>query len=138
MIVLSMGRGRSVQIRGLSAQLHNEFRRAVAIDGCSQSEWLINKVRQFVRAQRRKYGDLFSILTPDEQSIIEVIDDGAAEFEHIRDETMIPARRVEQVLAALVERGIVEPRSKGGKTDKARGAKITLYFLSEKYQSRSE
>ncbi len=133
-----MARGRSVQIRGLSRQLHNEFRRAVALDGCSMSQWLAGRVRQFVRSQKRKHGDLFSVLTPEEQDVVETIQDGCAEFDHIVDETLIPARRVECVLADLVQRGIVELREKGGKTDRARGAKITLYFVSAKYSERSE
>jgi hypothetical protein len=133
-----MARGRSVQIRGLSRQLHSEFRRAVAIDGCSMSQWLAGRVRQFVRSQKQKHGDLFSVLTPEEREIIEVIQDGAAEFDYLVEETMLPARRVEAILSDLIDRGIVEPRVKGGKTDRARGARITLYFVTEKYQSKSE
>jgi hypothetical protein len=133
-----MGRGRSVQIRGLSRQLHNEFRRAVALEGSSMSQWLAGRVRQFVRSQKQKHGDLFSVLTPEEQCIVETIEDGAAELDYIVAETMIHVRRVEVIIADLVERGILEPRQKGGKTDKARGAKITLYFVTEKYTQRSE
>lgn len=133
-----MSHRRAVRILGLPKPTHAEFRRAVALEGCSQSAWLAAQVRRFIRAQRKQYGDLFSVLTPEEREVVEAIQDGAAEFDDIAAETMITPRRVGIIITGLMDRGIVEQRLKGGKTDRARGARITLYFVSEQYQSKSE
>ena len=44
---------------------------------------------------------------------------------------MLPERRVTAIVADLVDRGFVERRKKGGKTERARGAVIDLYFVAE-------
>jgi hypothetical protein len=68
----------------------------------------------------------------------EVVEDGANDPEHIAGEMMMPFSRLDPILDDFVERGILEIRRQGGKTDHARGARRPLYFVSEKYQSKSE
>jgi hypothetical protein len=51
---------------------------------------------------------------------------------------MLPAARVEAILADLVARGLLEIRKQGGKTEAARGARRNLYFVTEKYKPDSE
>ena len=44
-----------------------------------------------------------------------------------------PAGKVEKLLTELIDRGILEVRKKGGKTEQARGASIKMYFLASDY-----
>src|SRR5262245_9171323 len=135
----SMARGSSVEIKGLSKSLYRLFKRATMLDGApSTSAWLFRMVRRTILEQEAKHGDLLHALTPDERDILEVIKAGANDPEYIAAETMLPPSRVAPILEDLVERGIIEMRRQGGKTEQARGARRPLYFLSEKYQSRSE
>src|SRR5262245_25483079 len=134
-----IARGRALSIKGLPKSVLIKFRRAVIFSGArSQSAWLSRMVRQLIREQESKYGDLLNALTPDETDIIEVVEDGANDPEHIAAEMMMPLSRLEPILADLVERDIFEIRRQGGKTNQARGARRPLYFVTEKYQSRSE
>jgi predicted transcriptional regulator len=134
-----MKRGSAVQIRGLSRLLYRELSRATQLAGFrSVSEWLFRQTRAFIAEQRRIHGDLMDALTPLEEDILRVVRDGANDPEHIAEETMISARKLGRLLADLVDRGVLEMRRQGGKTDQARGARRPLYFVTEKYQSRSE
>jgi hypothetical protein len=139
MSTVAKSRGNSVRILGLPKLLKIKFRRAVILAGeQSQSKWLANQVRRLIRQQEKLHGDLMSALTPTEIEIIEVVEDGANDPEHIAAEMMMPFSRLGPLLADLVERDILEIRRQGGKTDQARGARRPLYFVTEKYQSTSE
>lgn len=83
-----------------------------------------------IREQQEVHGsDLMKVLTAEELDLVTVIRSGAAEFSQIVEESLIAEARVRKVLDELVERGLVQVRKKGGKTDGARGASITLYFV---------
>jgi hypothetical protein len=131
---LSPQMGKAVRVLNLPKGTHKLFRRALAIAGAgSQSKWLLTQIRQFVRQQQQKFGeDLFQVLTAEEKDLLEIIASVAAEIQHIAEESMLPEKQVAKIIADLVDRGLVEERAKGGKTDQARGAKIKLYFVKEK------
>jgi len=137
-ILTSQPMNKAVRILGLSKPTHKLFKRALALSGAgSQSKWLDAQVRKFIRAQQERFGpNLFQALTEEEQDIISIIESGAAEIQQIAEESLLHEQRVRQLLADLVERGILEIRKKGGKTAVARGAVIDLYFVVEKYPSR--
>lgn len=77
-------------------------------------------------------------LTPDERDILKVINAGANDPEYIASETMLAPSRLKPMLDDLVDRGVLEIRRQGGKTEAARGARRPLYFINEKYQSKLE
>jgi hypothetical protein len=129
----------SLRVRGLSSHIRKKFSRALRLSGVgSQSKWLLVQINRFIRQQEAKHGDLMLALTVDEQWLVEVVASGAAEPEHIAEETGFAPAVVERLLADLVDRGVLEIRKQGGKTDQARGARRTLYFVSEKHQSKAE
>jgi hypothetical protein len=125
--------GKAVKLMNVPKRTHRLFRRALTITGAgSQSSWLLTKIRQYVREQQEKFGnDLFQVLTEEEKDILEIVASGAAELQHIAEESMLPEKHIEMILAELVDCGRVEERYKGGKTDHARGAKIKLYFVKK-------
>jgi DNA-binding MarR family transcriptional regulator len=130
-------RGESIELKGLPKQLRRQFRRAVFLDGApSVSAWLSRMVRRTILEQEAKHGNLLNALTPDERDILKVIKAGANDPEYIASETMIPPSRLATMLADLVDRGVLETRRQGGKTEAARGARRPLYFITEKYQSK--
>ena len=122
--------GDAVRILGLPRRLHRLFRRSLALSGAgSQSQWLSGQVRRLIREQQEIHGDdLLRVLTIEETEIVTVIRSGAAEFPQIVEESMLAESRVRTILDDLVDRGIVQERKKGGKTDGARGAAVKLYF----------
>jgi hypothetical protein len=129
----------SLKIRGLSSQIRKKFSRALRLSGAgSQSQWLHVQINRFIRQVELKHGDLLLALTVDEQWLVEVVASGAAEPVHIAEETGFALQAVERLLADLVDRDVLEIRRQGGKTDAARGARRPLYFISEKYQSKTE
>jgi len=68
-----------------------------------------------------------------EKSGIELVEDEwAKQLYHAAEDLKPDAAR------DLVERGVLELRRQGGKTESARGARRPLYFITEKYQPRSE
>jgi hypothetical protein len=77
-------------------------------------------------------------LTPDERDILKVIKAGANDPEYIASETMFSPSRLAPILADLVDRGVLEIRRQGGKTEQSRGARRPLYFINEKYQSKEQ
>lgn len=125
--------GNCVKILGLPKSLHRSFRRALALSGAgSQSQWLHAQVRRLIREQQELHGDnLLRVLTSEESEIVSAIQSGAAEFPQIVEESMIAEHRVRAIIDDLVERGIVQERRKGGKTDGARGAAVKLYFAEK-------
>jgi hypothetical protein len=128
-----------VKIHGLSPKIRKKFNRALRLSNQGpQSRWLLTQINRFIRQQESKHGDLDLALTADEQWVVEVVESGAAEPEHIAEETGFALTAVLRILADLVDRGILEIRRQGGKTDHARGARRPLYFVTEKYQSKSE
>lgn len=124
---------RWVYIAGLPRTTREQFSRALELAGAgSQAQWLATAIRRFIREQQERFGqDLFAVLTAEEQQVLDVIASGAAELPHIIDETLLPQARVERALANLERRRLVEARRKGGKTDGARGAVVTLYVALE-------
>lgn len=129
----------SLKLRGLSSSTRKKFIRALRLANAgSQSKWLLVQINRFIRQQEEKHGDLMFALTADEEFIVEVVGSGAAEAEHIAEETGFSLGAVERLLAELVARGVLETRKQGGKTECARGARRDLYFVSEKYLSRSD
>lgn len=129
-----MRRNSNIRIQGVPKHIHGQFRRALALAGAgSQSKWILTQIRQFVRQQQEKFGeDLFHVLTAEEKDLLDVIASGAAELPQIIEESMLPEKQVITMLTELKDRGFIEERPKGGKTDQARGAKIKLYFVVEK------
>ncbi len=130
--------GSNPRISGLPKNTHRLFRRALALSGAgSQSKWLSIQVRRLIREQQEKFGeDLLQVLTLEEKDILDVIASGAAELGQIIEETLQPERRVHQLLNDLIERGYLEVRKKGGKTEQARGAVIRMYFVTQKYNAK--
>jgi hypothetical protein len=57
--------------------------------------------------QEAKHGDLLHALTPDERDIIEVIESGANDPEHMAAETMLTPSRLASILDDLVSRGVL-------------------------------
>ena len=128
-----------VKIHGLSPKTRKKFNRALRLRGEGpQSKWLLTQINRYIRETELKYGDLMLALTPEEKWVIEIIEDGAAEVEQIAEETGITIIAVERILEDLIERGIVEMRRQGGKTEQARGARRPLYFIAKKYESRPQ
>src|SRR5262245_24789369 len=135
----SRSRGTALSIQGLPKSVLLRFKRAAMLDGApSVSAWLSRAIRRCIREQESKHGDLLSALTQDERDVIDVIELGAADPEHICAEVMLPPSRVEPILADLLNRGLIETRKQGGKTEAARGARRALYFVTEKYKPDSE
>lgn len=134
-----MARGKALYVRGLPKSVQIKFRRAVVFSGArSQSAWLAAMIRRLIREQELKHGDLMIALTPDEADIVDVVQGGANDPEHISEETMLAPQRLDLILTDLVDRGVLEVRKQGGKTEAARGARRSLYFVTEKYQSQPE
>src|SRR5262245_50323941 len=132
----SRARGNALSIQGLSKSENLRFKRAAMLDGApSISAWLSRAIRRVIRDQEAKHGDLLNALTQDERDILEVIESGANDPEHISAEVMISQKRLDPILADLLARGLIETRRQGGKTEAARGARRNLYFVTEKYQS---
>jgi hypothetical protein len=123
--------GKAVRVINVPKGTHKLFRRALALAGAgSQSRWLLTQIRRFIREQENKFGeDLFNVLTDEEKDILSIIESGAAELQHIAEESLLPEKQVAKIITDLIDRGFVEERVKGGKTDQARGAKIKLYFV---------
>src|SRR5262245_39814029 len=129
----------NIRIFGLPHRLRSKFARALALsNGGSQSGWLLVQINRLIKQQEAKHGDLLLALTAEEQWLVEVVASGAAEPQQIAEESGFDAETVNHLLDDLVERGVLEIRPQGGKTDKARGARRPLYFVGEKYQSKSE
>ena len=126
--------GQAVRIFGVPKNTHKRFRRALALAGAgSQSKWLLTQIRRFIREQETRFGDdLFNVLTEEEKDILSIVGSGASELQHIAEESLLPEKQVLNLLSELIERGFIEERAKGGKTDQARGAKIKMYFVKEK------
>ena len=129
--------GHTIRIHGLPKTTRRLFRRALALSGAgSQAQWLSTQIRRLIREQEEQFGgDLLRVLTSEERDLLDVIKSGAAEPQQIVEESLLPAKKVEAMLADLIERGLVERRPKGGKTEQARGAKIMLYFVIERDNS---
>ena len=123
------------RISGLPKNLHKLFRRALQLSGSdSQSQWLLSKIRGLIRQQQDRFGDdLLKYLTDEEREILHAIDSGAAELQHIVEESLLTEKRAQQLICDLIDRGFVEERAKGGKTEQARGAKTKFYFVTKKY-----
>lgn len=126
-------RRKAVHVRDLPKQTHEMFARAIELAGAgSQARWLSTQIRLFIREQQERFGaDLFAVLTADEQQVLNVIRDGAAELQQIAEETLLTEAKVMKILERLERRKRIEARKKGGKTDAARGAVVTLYFIAE-------
>lgn len=130
-------RGNAVKIVGLPKKRHQEYRRAALLLGArSVSKHLDSLVRQVIRQAKERFGDLFSVLTPDEQDVLDAVASGAAEVAQIAEETGLTVKRLTNkqgrgVLDDLVARGVLEVRKRGGKTQSAAGAAIELYFVVE-------
>jgi hypothetical protein len=132
-----MGRGKAVRIINLPRPIREQYRRALQLEGSgSQSRDLLTHVRRTIRQAQEKFGeDLFQVLTAEESDLLAVIESGAAEIQHIAQESLLPIPQVKRLLDDLIDRGIIVTAKKGGKTDGARGARIDLYFIAEKYKS---
>src|SRR5215475_9870481 len=125
----SRARGNALSIQGLTKSEKLRFKRAAILAGApSISAWLSRSIARLIREMESKHGDILNALTPAEQDIMEAVESGAAEPEHIASEAMIPPSRLEIILADLVSRGLLEIRKQGGKTEGARGARRPLYF----------
>lgn len=121
----------AVRILGLPRDLSRKFTRACEITGSRRANWLAAQVRKFVLETEARYGDLFEVFSAEEDLVLRAVASGAAEKEQVAEETHMDLARVVDVLDRLVERRAVYALPKGGKTDKARGARIKLYFVVE-------
>ena len=121
----------AVRILGLPRDLSRKFTRACEITGSRRANWLAAQVRKFVLETEARYGDLFEAFSAEEDLVLRAVASGAAEKEQVAEETHMKLARVVDVLDRLVERRAVYALPKGGKTDRARGARITLYFVVE-------
>ena len=100
----------AIRIFGLSRTLHRDLTRAVQLAGFrSISQWLLRQTQNFIKEQKEIHGDLLTSLTPLEQDIVRVIEDGANDPDHIAQETMIPLKKLNRMLADLFDRGIINP-----------------------------
>ncbi len=122
-----------VYVAGLPRATREQFARALELAGAgSQAKWLATQIRRFIREQQEAFGaDLFAVLTSDEQHVLDVVKSGAAELQHIAEESLLPVARVVKILESLERRKRIQARPKGGKTDGARGAVATLYIALE-------
>lgn len=112
--------------------LERDFRRACQLRQATLSEALRRQMRLFVQEVRAAHPDFDEWpLTPNQQSVLEAIEDGLFEFEQLVSETLLPRRQVQKILAELIDAGRVEARPQGGKTEVARGARRTLFVLTE-------
>src|SRR5262245_36447882 len=120
----------NIRILGLPQKLRSKFDRAIQLgNGGTKSSWMLVQILRYIRQQEVKHGDLLLALNAEEHWLVEVVADGAAEPQQIAQETGFDAGTVENLLAELVERGVLEIRPQGGKTEKARGARRPLYVL---------
>lgn len=127
----------AVRIAGLNKHQQALFRRALQLAGAgSQSKWLQTRIRLFILDVQQQFGDnLFDVLTEEERQVLNVIQSGAAEIAHICEETLLAREQAERLIADLIDRGLIVERKKGGKTAQARGARVSLYFVVEKYKA---
>jgi len=126
----------NLRISGLTRKLRLKFARALALSNAgTQSQWLLIQINRFIRQQEAMHGDLLLALTAEDQWLVEVVASSAAEAPQIVEKTGFEAETVAELLADLVDRGVLEIRRQGGKTDQARGARRPLYFVTEKYQT---
>jgi predicted transcriptional regulator len=126
-------------VHGIPKNLRRFWARALAIEGITQSTFLLNRIKRYVRDQQAKYGeDLFQVLSEEEKDILAVIDSGAAEIQHIAEEALLTESKAQRIIAGLIDCGYVEERKRGGKTDMARGAATKMYFVTEKYSKISK
>jgi hypothetical protein len=122
-----------VRVNYLDKKLRRLWARSLQLTGAgSQAQWIQSQIRRFVVETQKQFGpDLLSALSPEEAEVVRVVRDGAAELQHICEETLIPEKKVRELLDGLIDRNLIEARRKGGKTEKARGAVVTLYFVRE-------
>lgn len=133
-------RGTAVQVRGLQKTQRVKLRRGVALSGCqSVSAWLSAKIRQLIREQEEKHGDLLTVLTPNEADIVAALEKTRTPMTtvHLAEETGLTEAVARRVVGDLVEVGILELRRQEKITATARGATNPEYKLSPKYQGRS-
>lgn len=91
------------------------------------NEILNQYARRLVAQERRINPALFNRLTPAEEEVLEAVRTGCFEIPHVVEETGLPARQVERILAELVDRGMLRKDKRGGKTAAARGARVDIY-----------
>lgn len=132
-LILTYRMRKAVKVINLPAGTQRLFRRSLALHGASsQSQWLSAQIRRLILEAKLKFGeDLFAVLTPDEQCLMEVIRSGAAEMQQIIEESLLTEAKVRRVLDELLKRRLIEEKRKGGKTEGARGAVIKMYFVRE-------
>jgi len=128
-----------LKIFGLPSQTRKKLNRALKLRGLgSQSKWLLTMVNRVIVETEREHGNLLLVLTAEEQWVVDTVSNGAAELEQVAEETQLPLVRAEAILADLLDRNVLETRPQGAASEKSRGARRTLYFVSEKYQSKTE
>ena len=120
----------AIRILGLPRDLSRKFTRACEITGSRRANWLAAQVRRFVLEVEARHGDLFDVFTAEENLVLQVVASGAAEKEQVAEELHMDLPTTVEILNRLVERGALVALPKGGKTDRARGAKIKLYFVA--------
>lgn len=112
-------------------QLKRDFRRAAQLRGSSMNGLLVRFMRRVAREEQSKHPAVFDCLTDEEDLIVEAIEEQCHEIPEIADYTGLPADQVSRILSYLVDRRILEMRTKGGRVDRSRGAgRIDLYFLT--------
>lgn len=87
---------KSVKVLNLPKPLRRLWVRSLELAGAGpQAKWIESQIRRYVVESQKQFGsDLFSVLSPEEAEIVRVIRDGAAEPQHIVEETLIPEERV--------------------------------------------
>lgn len=118
----------------LPRKLNREYRRALGLRGATISEALYAHVRQFIKQTRELYPEAFEQeqpLTPNEEAVLEAIEEGNYEAKHIAEYTELSERSIGQTLRKMMTRGLIEERAQGGKTERGRGGRKVLYVKTK-------
>jgi hypothetical protein len=67
--------------------------------------------------------------TKDRNLVMRALETGCATIEELTEDTGLPAEDCHHILTEFIQLDIVEIRTKGGKTEQARGRRTILYFL---------
>lgn len=124
-------RGNAVRVLGLTDRVRRKLARACALNGVSQSEALKDLIRDFIQKTQNQFGDLFTVLTPREQCVLDAVRGGAARVQQVAEETGLTEQQSEKILDELNGRGYLDKRRAIKTTEQARGATVWEYFAAK-------
>jgi predicted transcriptional regulator len=123
-------------IDGIPHQLYKKYRRALSVLRIQETTWLRVHVSRLIKeAEDQNRNEIDKIITRSEKLILDCIEDGCYTIEDISKESQFNKKEVHQIIQRLIEAGFIEKRTKGGKTEEARGAQSALYVLTSAYHS---